>query len=42
MLPSSSKEKERDNPSIRFKIHYHVVSIQPLRIYDDLLKVREK
>ncbi len=44
MVPSpkssgTSKEKEKDFPSIRLKIQYHVVSIQPLRVYEDFLKV---
>lgn len=36
---TAAKEKEKDVPSIRFKIHYHVVTIQPLKVYDDFLKV---
>lgn len=39
-MTSVGKEKEKENPSIRFKIHYHVITIQPLRVYDDFLKVR--
>ena len=34
------KEKDKDAPSVRFKIQYQVVSILPLKAYDDFLKVR--
>ena len=33
------KEKDKDAPSVRFKIQYQVVSILPLKAYDDFLKV---
>lgn len=36
---ATSKEKDKDSPSIRLKIQYHVVSIQPLKVYEDFLKV---
>jgi len=40
--PSSAAGKERgdkDAPSIRFKIQYQVVSIEPIKVYDELIKV---
>lgn len=37
---AASKERERDPPSIRFKIQYHVISILPIKMYDYFLKVR--
>ena len=36
---STGKERERDTPSVRIKLHYHVVSILQLKMYDDFLKV---
>ena len=34
------KERDKEVPSVRFKIQYQVVSILPLKTYDDFLKVR--
>ena len=33
------KDKDKDVPSVRFKIQYQMVSILPLKAYDDFLKV---
>ena len=37
----ASKDKEKENISLRLKLQYHVVSILPLKMYDDFLKYLE-
>ena len=38
---SGLKEKDKDTPSVRFKVQYQVVSILPLKTYDEFLKVSD-
>ncbi len=37
---TASKEREKEMPSIRFKIQYQVVSVEPIKVYDEFIKVR--
>ena len=37
----ANKDKERENTSLRLKLQYQVVSILPLKTYDEFLKYLE-
>ena len=38
-VASKDHRGDKDVSSIRFKIQYQVVSIEPIKVYDELLKV---
>ena len=39
-VSGASRDKERETPSIRVKLQHQVVSILPLKAYEDFIKVR--
>ena len=40
-VSGASRDKERETPSIRVKLQHQVVSILPLKAYEDFIKVRQ-